>query len=105
MSVPDTAVQAAIHHRWRIRLLVVLAVFALGAAGSLVISLAYGESLVVPMFLWLGVACVAMAWHTVPRGIAAEERPSMARSAMWATLAIVAYVVVPVLLSQAGLLD
>ena len=28
----------------------------------------------------------------------------MARSAMWATLAIVAYVVVPVLLSQAGLL-
>lgn len=105
MPLPDPALQAAIHHRWRIRLLVVLAVFVLGSVGSLVTSLAYGESLVIPLCLWLGVACVAMAWHTVPRAVAAEERPSMARSAMWAGLAIVAYVVIPVLLSQAGLLD
>ena len=96
---------AAVHQRWRLRLLVVLLVFTLGAVGSLVISLAYGESLVVPLLLWAGVACVAMARHAVPRGVAAEERPSMARSAVWATLAILLYVVVPVVLSQAGLLS
>lgn len=103
MSLPDP-VQAVIHQRWRLRLLVVLVVFTLGAIGSTVISPAYDESLVVQLLLWAGVACVALARHTVPRGVAAEERPSMARSAVWTTLAILFYVVVPVVLSQAGLL-
>ena len=68
------------------------------------ISLAFDEPLVVPLLLWAGVACVARSRHTVPRGVAAEGRPSMASSAGWATLSILFYVVVPVALSQAGLL-
>ncbi len=103
MSLPEP-VQAAVHQRWRLRLLVVLLIFTLGAVGSLVISLAYDESLIVPLLLWAGVGCVAMARQTVPRGVAVEERESMARSAVWTTLAILLYIVVPVVLSQAGLL-
>ena len=102
MSTSDPVPHALAHQRWRLRLLVVLCLFTLGAAASLVISLAYGESLVVPSLLWVGVGCVFMARRTVPLRVSAEERPTMARSATWAALALVAYVVVPVVLSQFG---
>ena len=105
MSISHSVPHELVFQRWRLRLLVVLCVFTLGAAASLVISLAYGESLVVPVLLWIGVGCVFMAWRTVPRRISAEERPTMARSATWTALAVVAYVVVPVVLSQTGVVS
>jgi hypothetical protein len=105
MSTSDPVPDKLVFQRWRVRLLVVLCVFTLGAAASLAISVAYGESLVLPVLLWVGVGCVFMAWRTVPRRIGAEERPTMARSATWTALAVVAYVVVPVVLSQTGVVS
>ena len=105
MSLSDDTTQKVLFQRWRLRLLVVAVVLGLGAVVSLVISLAYGESLVVPALLVAGVACLVMAWRSVPRRIEAEERPTMARSAIWVVLGIVLYVVVPVALSNAACRD
>lgn len=105
MPLTDRGLQTLVFRRWRLRLLVVLCLFTCGAAVSLAVSLAYGESLVVPLALWAGVGCIFMAWRSVPRRITAEGRPTMARSAIWAVLAVLAYVVVPVVLSQSGVVS
>ncbi|CAA9399385.1 MAG: hypothetical protein AVDCRST_MAG60-1996 [uncultured Nocardioides sp.] len=100
--MPDltSSAHAAIATRWRARLLVVIAVLALGALVATIIAVAYGESLLTPVLLWLGVGALVLALLQLPRSLTPGERPRMAASAAWLIAGIVLYVVVPMLVSQ-----
>ncbi|QIX28128.1 hypothetical protein ncot_17175 [Nocardioides sp. JQ2195] len=96
----EESIAAAVHRRWRLRLAIAVVLMALGALASTAISAGYGESLVVPVLLWVGVVCIVMAWRSVPHGVRDSERPAMARSAIWTVLGLLAYVVGPLLVSR-----
>lgn len=96
MSLQDPAVAAAVHARWRLRLLVAAVLLGLGVAVSFAIALAYDESLVVPLLLGAGVGCLVLARRAVPASLRA--------SAAWTVLAIMLYVLLPVALSSMGVL-
>ncbi|WP_341229873.1 hypothetical protein [Nocardioides salarius] len=100
MSLQGPEVQVAVVRRWRLLLGVVAGVFAVGAVAALATSLAYDESLLTPVLLVLGTGCVLAARASVPRGLGADERPTMARSAAWVVVAVLLYVVAPVLLGR-----
>lgn len=65
-----------------------------------VVAIAYDESLLMPVFLWLGVGAFLLAHQQVPRSVTAGERPRMAASAAWVVAGMVLYVGVPVVLNR-----
>ena len=104
MTSEEEALGTALFHRWRVRLAVVVALLVPTAAVSLLLALVHDGPLVVPALLAAGAGCVVRAWRSVPRSLTASERPTMARSAAWAGLGLVLFVVVPVALTRAGVL-
>lgn len=100
MSDIPGSTHTAVTRRWRVRLAIAVAVLGLGATVAMVVAVAYDESLVVPLFLWLGVGALVLAYHQVPRSVTSQEQPRMAASAAWVVVGIVLYVVVPVVLRR-----
>lgn len=100
MSDLSSTAHAAVSRRWRLRLAIAIAVFALGAVVATVVAIAYDESLLLPVFLWLGVGALLLAHQQVPRSVTAGERPRMAVSAAWVAVGVVLYVGVPVVLNR-----
>jgi hypothetical protein len=91
--------EVELHARSRLRLTVVLVVLALGAVLSTVTTLAYGGgSPVVPVLLWAGVGCLLLARSSVPRST--RDSAARRRSATWVVLAVLLYVVAPLLVSR-----
>jgi hypothetical protein len=91
---------AAVSSRWRLRLGVAVVLMALGALVATTVAVAYDESLLTPLLLWLGVVAVVVARRQVPRSVTTQERPRMAASAAWVVVGIVLYVVAPVVLGR-----
>jgi hypothetical protein len=93
-------VQSETVRRWRLSLALVVVVCAVGCAISWVVSLAYGESLVVPVLLALGTGCFVMARRSIPATLTAGDRAALGASAGWVVVGILVFLVGPVALSS-----
>jgi hypothetical protein len=96
----STSAHGLIARRWRTRLAIAIALFALGAVVATVVAAAYDESILTPVFLWLGVGALLLAHQQVPRSVTPGERPRMAASAAWVVVGMVLYVGAPLVLNR-----
>ena len=85
------------HSRWRVRLLIVSIVFGLGAVWATASGFIYGTwNPTATAFLWLGMACVLLAWWHVPSTLG--DRRGRRLSALFVVAGGLFYLAVPLLL-------
>lgn len=96
-------VDVATHARWRMSLTVAVVLMAATAVMSTALTLGYDGSPVVPVCLWVGVFWIVLARRSVPKGVRAEDVPDMRRSGVYVVWALVCFLLLPVLLTNLGL--
>jgi cell division protein FtsW (lipid II flippase) len=98
----DPEANRMLRARWRTSLGVAAGLMTLFALVSTLVSVAYDETLVVPLLMWAGVGCVVMARRSLPHRVTPEERPALGRTAAWIVLALLSFFVLPLVLDRLG---
>jgi uncharacterized membrane protein YfcA len=88
MGIEDPEVNRALHAQWRVGLAVVAVLLVGSGLVGIALAIGYREAPWGALMLLLSGLATVMAFRHVPRAVRPEERPAMARSALWIVVAI-----------------